>query len=87
MRRRGAGSANARRGDVNLKQLAEVNVMDEAFASFDDFGARLGAPAIDMSLAATLAAQVEALDRQREHLANLLRCIEVRGEASMSAAL
>jgi hypothetical protein len=33
-----------------------------------------------------LAAQLEALDRQREHLANRLRSVEVRDETSLSAA-
>jgi hypothetical protein len=71
---------------VNQNLMAEANVMDEAFASFEDTVDCTRKPAVDKSLATALAAQLEALDRQREHLANLLRSVEVRGETSLSAA-
>jgi hypothetical protein len=60
---------------------------DEAFASFAGSVSEGKTPSVDRTLVTSLAAQHDALDRQREHLANLLRSIEVRSETSPGAAL
>jgi hypothetical protein len=57
--------------------------MDEAFARLDDQPANRSKVQVDASLVATLSAQLEAIDRQREHLANLLQSIDF-SERSLS---
>ena len=78
------GFASAR---APMTQVAGAEVMDEAFARFDDAADGRKSPPVDQTLVATLAAQLEALDRQREHLANLLRSVEVSEQISSGAAL
>lgn len=85
--RRKAGAIGAVSGRVPVSDEAKPDVMDEAFASFvGPIGDRTRPP-VDRTLVKTLAAQLAALDRQREHLAELLRSIEVDSEPSPSAAL
>jgi hypothetical protein len=57
------------------RNLAPTEVVDEAIASFE----RVDAPAKPQPhpLVAKLSAQLNALDRQRNHLAQLLRNIDI----------
>jgi hypothetical protein len=64
----------------------EPHAADAVFADLGIIGGHGAHPAVDSSLVTTLAAQLKALDRQREHLANLLQSIEVRSESSLRAA-
>jgi hypothetical protein len=85
--RRKAGAASGVAVRAPLSREATSDVMDEAFATFEDVGSEHKTPTVDRTLVATLAAQLDALDRQREHLARLLRSTEARSETSLSAAL
>lgn len=68
------------------RELPPANVIDEALAGFEPLatsatqeaaatGAHNRGP-LNLSLVASLSAQLEALDRQRDHLAQLLRNID-----------
>jgi len=70
----------------NPRELPLADVIDEALAGFEPVatsttqaaaanGAHIRRP-INLSLVAGLSAQLEALDRQRDHLAHLLRSID-----------
>ena len=59
----------------NSRELPPANVLDEAIAGFEPLDASTIRP-MNLSLIAGLSAQLEALDRQRDHLAQLLRAID-----------
>jgi hypothetical protein len=73
-----------RTATVTMPDAAPIAVIDEAFADFDRFGSQPapqggiapGRQMLNQLLVSRLSAQLEALDCQREQLAQLLRSVD-----------
>jgi hypothetical protein len=89
MRRSTTMSKSARGGVIGTVDLPTADVIDEAFAGLEEFNSNAGSwnspgnhgHALNKALVANLAAQLNALDHQREQLAQLLRNVDTSTNA------